>query len=873
MRSGVCRNLLRLLTLLIIGNLLFIAVPVASASVSLDGMTLIEEWAKKAYQGRQTGTAGYGKAVDDLEKRMKSVGMLPLFGERHFRQSYPVGTADLTKEKVLWNNKPLKIMKDYMPFARSAEGKYTFRNAYYAGAGLTADYKSKVDGLVVFHWNDKNGKFPEGVLDRIQRAITNGAKGVLIITNGELKVGNYEHPLIADKSKVPVLYVSEEVAKGAGIPRDFVPSALNNFEMQMDLSIVRSAQQGDNLVGVIPGRSEEKAILWVTNMDGFGSLPDGTWYESAKSGAASAAMMLDMARNYKENLPEYTMIFAFVGSKWKAQEGIKALTEKLNFDRIAASIDLYAMGGNGTLDDMFVNYTDPSFGPVVKAVAKMPMLNTDLGNSLSSVLKTKTNKLLFIRDRDTWVDDSISDKAASISRDRYARGVESLLALSGRLMKRIGEEDSISLDYSNLPISKAAFQNPNLTLNHIVTRYYNVYADDDYVNEMTPEVLKEMDSIYTRVAKYNYYPLPGAKVNALFMKDGNAAAKIMGRKELENNSEAAGGGFANYVDGKMYIYMRSGPYYGTIAHELNHALASANAFAGTNFELQEWQGQSHFTQYAQPKGAYNKDIGTIIRQAFLSNHEVPKLKEIVSNYKTALDWTWYTKSVRNPEGHLYTYYLMGSMYAFLEDQYGEKVSRRAMYRNYADVSNIQNNLIQDTGLTLNAFMEKWRGWMLRSESSSSAASSATSRTENNGFDYMLLYTNPEKSGAESKHDQEDQSSIKTITNGTVRYSLNLTSKDLKITALNLYKTKDGARLDISYESKANRFISLFDPPNGDKIMLYKKNALTGGKGKASLQISSSQVQTIRELPMLTLRFGEGNDFAFLVNKEYMKVLK
>lgn len=872
MRTRACRIYLLLITILMLGNLMFISNPIATASVRADGITLIEEWAQKAYQGRQTGTPGYGKAIDELEKRIRSVGMLPVFGEGQYRQNYKVGTANLTNEKVTLNNKSLKLMQDYMPFARAAAGKSTFRTAYYAGAGLSADYPSKVDGLVLFHWFDKNGKFPEGAQDRIQRAITNGANGVVIITNGELKVGNYEHPLGAEKLNVPVLYLSEGAANSAGIPQDFVPASLKKFEMRIDLSIDRSIQQADNLVGVIPGKSEEKAILWVTNIDGFGSLPDGSWYESAKAGAASAAMMLDLASYYKENVPEYTMIFAFVGSKWKAQEGIKALTEKLNFDRISLTIDLYAMGGNGKLDEMFINYTNPSLEAFAQAVAKTPMLNTDLGNSLSSVLKTKANKLFLIRDRDTWVDDSSSDKAANISRAHYASGVESLIALSGKMMKRLLEEEQ-PLDYSNLPISKATFQNPKLTLNHIATRHYDVYADEVYIKEITPEVLKEMDSIYARVAKYNYYPLPQAKVTALFMEDGNTAAKISGRKELENNSEILRRGFANFVDGKMYIYMRSGPFYGTIAHELNHALASANAYAGMSFSLQEWQGQSHFVQYLQPKGAYTNDIGMIIKQKFLSNHEVPKLKELVSHYKTALDWTWFTNEAPNPYGHLYTYYLMGSMYTFLEDQYGEKVARRAMYRNYLDVSNIQNNLILETGLTLNAFLEKWSGWMLQAEVSSSSTGSAIRKTDNNGIDYMLLYTNPERKGNGTEQNQEGSDVGKTITNGTVRYSLSITSKDLKITSLNLYKTKDGASIEIVYESKVNRFISLFNPPDGDKIKLFKANAITSGKGKATLKLNSEEVKAIRNEPMITLRFGEGEDFAVIGSKEYLKILK
>ncbi|MEO3945847.1 hypothetical protein [Gorillibacterium sp. CAU 1737] len=846
----------------------------SSASIRYEGMSLIEEWSKKAYEGRQAGTAGYTKAVDDLEKRLSAVGMIPVLEEGTYRQSYSVGTASLKSEKVALNQKTLKLMKDYMPYSRSAEGAYSFRSVYYAGAGLSSDYKTKVDGLVIFHWNDKNGKFPEGIQDRVQRAAANGAKGVLIVANGELKIGNYEHPLNAEKLAIPVLYITEAAADSAGVPKTFIPAALKKGEASIQLKIDRSTPSADNLVGVIPGKSEEKAILWVTNIDGFGSLPNGTWYESAKAGSVSAAMMLDMARYYRENPPEYTMIFAFVGSKWKGQEGIRALTEKLNFASIACTIDLYAMGGNGNLNDLYVSYTDPSFESFAKAVAAAPMLNKDLGNALSSVLKTKTTDLLLIRDQNTWVDDSSSDTAARVERKHYENGVNALLALSGKVMKGITEKAVTSFDYSAQKNSKVTLARPKLTLNQLETQHFQIYADDTNISLITSEVMKEMDSIYRRVAKMNYYPLPKAKVTALFMKDGNAAAQIAGRKDLETHSEQAGGGFASYSNGKMYIYMRSGPTYETIAHELNHAMASANPYAGDNFELQEWQGHSRFVRYLAGNGTYASPIEDVVKQRYLSNHEVPKLTDLIKGYKTALNWSWYTKNASNPDGHLYTYYLMGSMYAFLEEQYSTETARRAMYRNYQDVTQIQTNLIKDTGLSLPSFLENWSKWTLQFATSSASPASPNRKPGNTAYDYKMLYTLPSaKAGGSGNDATAVEAGWTNAKKGNVPYRITLSSKDLSITTLNLIKAKDGATIEIGYESKVARSISLFNPPDGDKIKVIVEQAIKPGKGKAILKLTNAQVNALRNEPMVTISFWGGEDFIVLENKNYVDLLK
>lgn len=833
---------------------------------------MITEWAKQEYQGRQAGTAGYAKAVTDLQARMISAGMLPAFGESQYRQSFKTGTASLVKESVSVNGKTLELMKDYMPFSRSASGGFSFNKLYYAGAGISGDYPAKVDGLVIFHWYDRQGKFPEGALDRIQRAIANGAKGVMIITNGELKVGNYEHPLTAEKLSVPVLYISQDIAAMLGVPGDYSAASLKASDVRINLTIDRSSQPADNLVGVIPGKSEQKSILWVTNIDGFGSLPDGKWYESAKSGAAAAAMMMDMARYYKEHTPDYTMIFAFVGSKWKQQEGIQALASKLNFSHITYTVDLYAMGGSGNLDNMYIGYTDSSFASQANLISKNAQLNADLGNALSSVLKSQTKQLFMIRDSNTWIDDSFSDKAASIAPLQYEAGLHSLLTLSDRMMALAPKEGTAEYNYKETA-AKVELQAPKLTLNQIDSEYFTIYADDSNVGRITTAVLKEMDSIYQRVAKYNYYPASGEKPIALFLENGEIAAQISGRKDLVKDSSSAGGGFANVYNGHMYVYMRNGPSYETIAHELNHALASSNLYAGDNFELQEWQGQSQFVRYSAVNGqsVHPEDMGTIIRNSFLSNHEVPKLKELVTNYNQNLDWTWFTKKTPNPNGHLYTYYIMGSMYAFLEDQYGEQASRRAMYRNYAVVSNIQNNLIKDTGLTLDSFLKAWSKWFVNGGNASPDKSLLTQQG-NNGFDYMILYTLPDKKNNEAA--TVPSSSGGTVkTNGTVKYQLSLRSKDLTIQSLNIYKARDGATVEINYDSKQARFVCLFDPPNGDKIKILLKNAIVSGKGKVTMKLSNKEVKTLLELSGVTLRFGEGEDFAYIEAGELKRILE
>jgi hypothetical protein len=847
----------------------------AADSISADGKAVVDELAKSTYAGRQAGTAGYAKAVDYLEKKMVEVGMQPILGDKQYKQSYEGGVAELTKEKVSLNGQTLEIMKDYMPFSRTISKAASFKKVYYVGAGLQSDYVGKTPGLVVFNWYDKNGKFPGGALDRIQIAVANGATGVLIVANGELAVGNYEHPLNANEITVPALYVTSAIASKMGMPSDFKAKELTGNEFAVDMTVKRAASvKTDNLIGLIPGKQESHAILWVTNIDGFGSLPDGRHFESAKAGAVSAAMMLDMAKYYSENQPEYTMLFAFVGSKWKGQEGVTALVNKLNFDHIDTTIDLYAMGGDG--NSMYVGYTDSSFESTAKKIHSSAVLNPDLGNALSSVIKSKSKNILFIRDKNTWVDNSLTDTGSNVSNSAYQAGLNSLLTLSANTIKTLEVNKVIPVIPDRPVFISKTLTSPNVTLNQTETEHFIVYADDENKPLVTGAVLREMEKIYTRVNYYNYDVVPKSKAVAMFMKNGEQAAEIAGRADLIKNSESAGGGFANFVNGVLYLYIRFGTAYETVSHELNHAIASANTFFPLNSGLQEWQGQSHFVRYSGT--SYNGDSKTLVDRSLHHSGDVPKLDDYIQDNAAKLDIAWFTQGKQHPIRWIYTYYLAGSMYGYLYDQYGDKVSRRAMYRNYEDVTRFKENIISDTGLTFDEFLKQWSHWMLHSGTPLSpvTADKKLLVNKNNWFDHMLLYTLNSKanSGSSVKTDSSTNSGTSTgamqqggNSDGTLTLkSFGTISSDLTNVSLKALQTSTEYKFTLQLKSAKERDYFVFDPPNGDKIAIQKMNGVRAGANTITFTIPKDDLKGINEITINFFGGNENNFFNFQTNQ-------
>jgi hypothetical protein len=813
--------------------------PVAGASAS-NHQYVVDELAKPEYAGRQAGTPGFAKAVTYVSQQMRDVGMQPALNGSDFQLPYTASTAVLTNESVSLAGHKLARGVDYQPFARTPSGTFSTTSAFYAGNSASSDYLGTVNGAVIFHWNKLDGNFGDGILDRIQIAQAHGAKAVVVIADGELLASNFEHLLNARTIEIPAIYISKAAAIAAGIPVDHKAKALPPLSLSIALSILRDTNAAaTDLLGVIPGKREDHAILWLTNIDSFGQLPDGRSFAGAVSGSAAAAMMLDLAQRYQSSPPEFTQLFAFVGSKWNDQAGVQALAKRLNWSHIDATFDLYAMGGTGEASRLNVGYTDPAFANSAKSISSTAYFNNALGNGLSSQLLGLTKHSMLVRDLDTWIDDSISDIPSRITAAAYSTGIDSLLGLGSAAMKVLAPTEDV---VAQLPsFSPVALGSANLPVMQTDTPQFTVDVSAIDQLKMTVPVLNSMQRIYNVDSFYNYDPVPPTKATALFISDDKTAAEVCKRSDLVTNPSAAGGGFASTDNGMCIYQSRSGNgsepiWYGNIAHELNHAMANAQSFYPRQSDLQEWQGQSQIVIYNNATGEPLSSAPNIITG--IANFEVPNLQSLISDYKTKIDWSWFTSATTNPLGWQYTYHLAGSMYAFLADQYGVHASRRAMYRNYEDVKKFQENMIADTGLTFDQFGSQWSHWMLNEgQPLTPVAATVKAQTDqNNAFDYMLVYTHPNSSTtAAISNSNVSPGSVPAGTRaattvGTLTIDLAGTSgSDIQQMKANVYRSGANYEFVFVFTSAKVRQLGVFIPPDsilGSAAIAQGKNVIT-----------------------------------------------
>ena len=780
---------------------------------------------------------------------MRGVGLQSLFTPGQYSLPYKATTAVLTSETVTLGGRRLVLGRDYQPFARTPSGFVSTRSTYYAGDGSDSDYAGSVSGLVVFHYSKADGSFGGGVLDRILLAARHGATAVAVIADGDLKVSNFEHPLIAATIAVPAIFVSPDAAHEFGIPVDHRARSLVGNAATFNFTIKRnSGGSAADLVGVVPGSSESPAVLWVTNIDGFGSLPDGGSFASAISGSTAAAMMLDLAQTYVQNPPPVTQIFAFIGSKWTDKAGAVALANRLNWSHVGAVLDLYAMGGTGQRDRINVTYQEASFKDVARALMPSAALTTDLGNATTSVLSEYSNRTLLLRDLDTWIDDSRADTPSVVTDAAYATGVRSLEQLAADLMR------VITISPPPIAATLQWTQAPNdgdlAGLQTLSSSHFNIVALPSETSLFSSETLGRLEDVYAVDDFYNYEVQPSDSVTALFIKDGVVAARVCGRSDLVSNPDAAGGGFANVVSGHPCIYQHRSDaigeplWFGNVAHELNHALASLQGFYTSASVLQEWQGQSQFVRY-DTTGHLPTTVAALV-QSFIDNGEVPRLEEIIANYSKDVDWRWFTAGMPNPYGHLYTYYIAGSMYAFLADQYGAHASRRAMYRNYADVSSFESNMAADTGLTFADFAADWAYWMTHQGTPMTQVSPErkASIDRNNDYDNMLLYSLPDTGSFAASSNVDSTSSSLGLDLARLNAALAAGgAPDITISSLNIVKAVGAYDISISLKSGRARSFAAFVPPSD----ILARSAAPSGPGVLRFTLPQSQVDSATEL--------------------------
>jgi membrane dipeptidase len=368
-------------------------------------MEHVEYLASDAFKGRKSGTPEYLKAAEYVAQKMKEYGLQPgghkgsYFQQvdfKNWQHFEPPTRLEITHPK------PVVFVpgrsQDFRPNMWTGSGT-TRGKLVFAGYGLVSkeyewdDYQGlDVKGKVVMllpgapGFMEKLDKKLQTLDTKIKTAVKKDAAGVIFIDAGGRMPGR-RYPSGAKKGTCPdnflVMTLSEQatdrVFEMAGLSwRDMVSRAIReetsftsalDIRVEMEAHYINEDRKAPNVIGILPGKDpklKDEYIIVGGHLDHLGVELDGQIYNGADDNAASAGVILEIARTFQANdfRPDRTVVFAswageevgLVGSRYYARNPIFPLEKTvvyMNMDMVGTGDDDLYVGGMWWFSDFF----------------------------------------------------------------------------------------------------------------------------------------------------------------------------------------------------------------------------------------------------------------------------------------------------------------------------------------------------------------------------------------------------------------------------------------------------------------------------------------------------------------------------------------
>lgn len=338
-------------------------------------------------EGRGTMQPGGEKAAKWLADQMKALGLKPLGDNGTYLQAVPVTETVIAPEtSFLLDGQPLALRADWAPLAQALKDIEYNGAVVFAGHALVseplkrndikdADLKGKIILLIAgrpVNMSEEAWSKSNGMLQAIGSAFRNGARAVVLISNGLEKYPSefYIDYMIRrqissgqEQTPPPILYASnagaEKLFAKSGVTLkdalaqaerdDFKPIDLKaNAEVKIKVNVTQG--EGKNIVGYIEGSDpvlKSEAVFFTAHYDAYGLL-NGKVYNGAADNALGNAEMLAVARAFAKMKvkPKRSLVFMSVTGEEHGLLGSKRWVASPTWDlqKVAAVMNLDGIG-------------------------------------------------------------------------------------------------------------------------------------------------------------------------------------------------------------------------------------------------------------------------------------------------------------------------------------------------------------------------------------------------------------------------------------------------------------------------------------------------------------------------------------------------
>ncbi|MBD3637810.1 MAG: M20/M25/M40 family metallo-hydrolase [Crocinitomicaceae bacterium] len=302
-------------------------------------LSIVDSLCSPRYHGRGYVNEGDLKAAGFLVDEMKRLGV-EAFPEQSYTQDYALSVNTFPHPiSVALGGDTLEPGADYLvsPISGTAQGEFEVIELN------SRSYFNTFNGNINFSKLDPSQTvFAFNFLDTLDKRFRQKMESL------SYEVTRY----------FPSIYVTNEKQmysvgrKQTNYPRISIDSAAYKTVDKAYISVTNKyipSYYSRNVIGYIPGNKKKKYVVFTAHYDHLGRMGADTYFPGANDNASGVAMLLALAKYFKENPPKYSLVFCFFSGEEAGLLGSKYFVEHPYFQlkRVKMVINVDIMGGAG----------------------------------------------------------------------------------------------------------------------------------------------------------------------------------------------------------------------------------------------------------------------------------------------------------------------------------------------------------------------------------------------------------------------------------------------------------------------------------------------------------------------------------------------
>ncbi|SPF36615.1 hypothetical protein SBF1_1640007 [Candidatus Desulfosporosinus infrequens] len=357
------------------------------------------------------------------------------------------------------------------------------------------------------------------------------------------------------------------------------------------------------------------------NLDGYGTLPDGTVFPGASADAAGVGDLIGLANYYRslQTPPACNILLAAIGSECYDRSGIQwFLQHKGNVGMITADVNLYDVGSTETQKYIAVNAKYPQLDAAARFAVKFDSnyssvvhdSDADTGalyNFDNAPMEVAGIPNAFIRTGDS-TGDSAADTFATIKQ----QSLQDSMAIAKQMVFYESAVPYQSAAFNSSAVQQVQVPEVGHAMSEYDTTHFQLFWEPQF-NQAVPGLVSMLDQVWEEDEWWNYNPIIDQKIR-LYLVTTSPEGWATAHRTPGSANETSGGiqSPGNY---SVSVIMSDGATDANQiiecpAHEFNHdaatynlmkvyghttSFANGNIITQTNCDLDNQECSGHLT--------------------------------------------------------------------------------------------------------------------------------------------------------------------------------------------------------------------------------------------------------------------------------------